>query len=97
MGMEAIRLETVGAVQAKLPLKNIKSMNVPFTLARKMERATSTLNGILVIIQANILESLALDELRDALLPNSYQAKSMSLSLMLFGWMRYRALWQGAR
>lgn len=69
MGMEAIRLETVGAVQAKLPLKNIKSMNVPFTPARKMERATSTLNGILVIIQANILESLALDELRDALLP----------------------------
>lgn len=69
MGMEAIRLGTVGAVQAKLPLKNIKSMNVPFAPAHAMERATSTLNGILEVIQANILESLALGELRDALLP----------------------------
>lgn len=68
-GMEAIRLGTVGVVQAKLPLKNIKSMNVPFALAHAMERATSMLNGILEVMQANILESLALGELRDALLP----------------------------
>ena len=47
MGMEAIRLGTVGAVQTKLALNNIKSMNVPFAPACAIERTTSTLNGIL--------------------------------------------------
>ena len=50
MGMEAIRLGTVGAVQTKLALKNIKSMNVPFAPACAIERTTSTLNGILELI-----------------------------------------------
>lgn len=68
-GKEAIRLGTVGAVQAKLPLKNIKSIEVPFVPASEMEKATSTLNEILAMIQANMIESLSLVELRDALLP----------------------------
>lgn len=50
MGMEAIRLGTVGAVQTKLALKNIKSMNVPFAPACAIERTTSTFNGILELI-----------------------------------------------
>ena len=68
-GMEAIRLGTVGAVQAKLPLKNIKSMNVPFIPARAMEKASSMLKDILEVMQANLLESLALINLRDTLIP----------------------------
>lgn len=44
-------------------------MNVPLAPAHAMERAPSMLNGILEVMQANMLESLVLGELRDALLP----------------------------
>lgn len=68
-GAEAIRLGTVGAVQAKLPLKNIKSIEVPFIPALEMEKTVAKLNDILSAIQINLVESLALGELRTTLLP----------------------------
>ena len=68
-GAEAIRLGTVGAVQAKLPLKNIKSIEVPFIPALEMEKTVAKLNDILSAIQTNLVESLALGELRTTLLP----------------------------
>lgn len=68
-GAEAIRLGTVGAVQAKLPLKNIKSIEVPFIPALEMEKTEAKLNDILSAIQTNLVESLALGELRATLLP----------------------------
>ena len=68
-GAEAIRLGTVGAVQAKLPLKNIKSIEVPFVPALEMEKTVAKLNDILSAIQTNLVESLALGELRTTLLP----------------------------
>lgn len=68
-GAEAIRLGTVGAVQAKLPLKNIKSIEVPFIPDFAMEKAVATLNDILEMMQVNLVESLALAKLRDVLLP----------------------------
>ena len=68
-GAEAIRLGTVGAVQAKLPLKNIKSIEVPFIPALEMEKTEAKLNDILSAIQTNLVESLALGELRTTLLP----------------------------
>ena len=68
-GAEAIRLGTVGAVQTKLPLKNIKSIEVPFIPALEMEKTVAKLNDILSAIQTNLVESLALGELRTTLLP----------------------------
>ena len=68
-GAEAIRLGTVGAVQAKLPLKNIKSIEVPFIPALEMKKTVAKLNDILSAIQTNLVESLALGELRTTLLP----------------------------
>lgn len=69
LGLEAIRLETVGAVQIKLPLKNLKSIEVPFIPTYEMKKIVPVLNKIIKVIQENLIESLALTKLRDALLP----------------------------
>ena len=69
LGLEAIRLETVGAVQIKLPLKNLKSIEVPFISTYEMKKIVPVLNKIIKVIQENLIESLALTKLRDALLP----------------------------
>lgn len=68
-GVEAIKLGAVGAVQAKLPLKNIKGIEVPFLPVREREETVAKLNDVLAAIQINLAESLALGELRDSLLP----------------------------
>ena len=68
-GAEAVRLGTVGAVQAKLPLKNIKAIEVPFVPSPAMADTITRLNVILKTVQANLTEILALGDLRDALLP----------------------------
>lgn len=68
-GQEAIRFNTVGAVQAKLPLKNIKAIEVPFADEETAGRVGAILNELLDAIEANKAESIALCRLRDALLP----------------------------
>lgn len=68
-GQDAIRQGTVGAVQAKLPLKNIKAIEVPFPTDEVYIEAEQVLSGTLKTIQANLKESIVLAELRDTLLP----------------------------
>lgn len=68
-GVESINKGTVGAVQLKLPIKNIQSISVPLLPPSEMQ----SLNGILSIvfnqISANVIEAKRLSELRDVLLP----------------------------
>lgn len=68
-GGEAIRAATVGAVQAKLPLKNIKAIEVPVVPQEQLGRTDIRLRAIYRTIHCNAQENQRLAELRDILLP----------------------------
>lgn len=65
-GQEAIKLNTVGAVQAKLPIKNIQAIKVPIFSDKEFNEY---INSIFKNIANNILENNKLIQLRDTLLP----------------------------
>lgn len=68
-GIEAIVKGTVGAVQLKLPIKNIQSIPIPVLPKSEIESLNDMLFIIFNQISANVLESKRLADIRDALLP----------------------------
>lgn len=68
-GVEAIARGTVGAVQLKLPIKNIQTIMIPILPASEIQLLGNTLSSIFSKISANVLESKKLHEIRDTLLP----------------------------
>ena len=68
-GVEAITKGTVGAVQLKLPIKNIQAISVPLLSETDAESLNEILLPIFNQISANVTESKLLAETRDALLP----------------------------
>ena len=68
-GVEAISKGTVGAVQLKLPIKNIQSISVPLLCDEELQSLNETLSTIFSQISANIVEMKKLADIRDTLLP----------------------------
>lgn len=68
-GVEAITRGTVGAVQLKLPIKNIQAIPIPLLPKSEIEPLNELLLAIFKQIAANVMESKCLAEIRDALLP----------------------------
>lgn len=68
-GVEAITKGTVGAVQLKLPIKNIQAIPVPILPKPEAEPLNEVLLAFFNQIAANVAESQRLSETRDALLP----------------------------
>jgi len=68
-GIEAISKGTVGAVQLKLPIKNIQSIAVPLLCDGELRYLNETLSTIFSQISANIVEIKQLADIRDTLLP----------------------------
>ena len=68
-GVEAISKGTVGAVQLKLPIKNIQSIAVPLLCDEDLLPLNETLSAIFSQISANIVEMKQLADIRDTLLP----------------------------
>lgn len=68
-GAEAISKGTVGAVQLKLPIKNIQSILVPLLDELELQSLNDILSAIFSQISANIVENRKLADMRDALLP----------------------------
>ena len=68
-GMEAIAKGTVGAVQLKLPIKNIQSIVVPVLAEAELRSLNDVLSAIFTQISANVVECRKLADMRDTLLP----------------------------
>ena len=68
-GVEKITKGTVGAVQLKLPIKNIQAISIPLLPKSEMEPLNELLLAIFRQIATNVAESKCLAETRDALLP----------------------------
>lgn len=68
-GKNAICKGTVGAVQLKLPIKNIQSISIPILNKAELCTLNNILSTIFSHISNNIIESKKLSDLRDALLP----------------------------
>lgn len=69
IGVESINKGTVGAVQLKLPIKNIQSIPVPLLMSVEMQAFSDILSIMFNRISSNIIETKRLSELRDVLLP----------------------------
>ncbi len=68
-GAEEIKKGTVGAVQAKLPIKNIQAINIPVLPSAELEPLNATLKELFNQIATNVAESKCLMNVRDLLLP----------------------------
>ncbi len=68
-GQNAIAKGTVGAVQAKLPIKNIQSIEIPVLDSNVLNEVCSSLHAVYAQISTNVIESRTLADLRDTLLP----------------------------
>lgn len=68
-GVEKISKNTVGAVQLKLPIKNIQAIKVPLLSDSVLESLNKLLSSIFIKISSNIVESKQLSDIRDSLLP----------------------------
>lgn len=68
-GVEAISKGTVGAVQLKLPIKNIQSIVVPLLCAEELQPLNEVLSAIFSQISTNVVEIKQLADVRDTLLP----------------------------
>ena len=68
-GVEAISKGTVGAVQLKLPIKNIQSFAVPLLCDEELLPLNETLSAIFSQISVNIVEMKQLADIRDTILP----------------------------
>ena len=69
IGVESINKGIVGAVQLKLPIKNIQSIPVPLLMSVEMQALSDILSIMFNRISSNIIETQRLSELRDVLLP----------------------------
>lgn len=68
-GTEEIKKNTVGAVQAKLPIKNIQRITIPLLPQSEMKSLNSILTALFNQISSNDAESRCLSDIRDSLLP----------------------------
>lgn len=68
-GQEAIAKSTVGAVQLKLPLKNIQALPVPLLNSKELTSLNEMLAPIFARISNNVIENRKLIDLREAILP----------------------------
>lgn len=68
-GVEAISKGTVGAVQLKLPIKNLQSIAVPLLRDEELQPLNKTLSAIFSLISANVVEIKQLSDIRNTLLP----------------------------
>ena len=68
-GSEEIRKGTVGAVQAKLPIKNIQALSVPLLPQSDLQSLNDTLKVLFNQLSINVAESKCLTDIRDSLLP----------------------------
>ena len=68
-GQAEIIKGTVGAVQAKLPIKNIQSIRIPILPDIEMESLKEKLQPIFAVIASNTAENLKLNNIRDSFLP----------------------------
>ena len=68
-GIEKIKKGTVGAVQLKLPIKNIQAIQTPLLSKEELDSLDNVLKSIFEQISLNVTESKSLAEVRDALLP----------------------------
>lgn len=69
LGREAITKGTVGAVQQKLPIKNIQAIPIPLLSEKDKNTLFCTLDSIFDEISSNVIQSAMLSSLRDTLLP----------------------------
>ena len=67
-GVNAIKKRIVGAVQSKLPIKNIQTIPIPLLKSAEMQLLNETLTIIFNKISANNIESKRLSEIRDLLM-----------------------------
>ena len=68
-GIEAISKGTVGAVQLKLPIKNIQTISIPVLCNEELHPLNETLSAIFSQISTNVVEIKKLADMRDTLLP----------------------------
>ena len=68
-GSKEIRKGTVGAVQAKLPIKNIQALSVPLLPQSDLQSLNDTLKVLFNQLSINVAESTCLTDIRDSLLP----------------------------
>lgn len=68
-GSEEIKKGTVGAVQAKLPIKNIQALSVPLLPQSDLQPLNDTLKVLFNQLSINVAESKCLTDIRDSLLP----------------------------
>ena len=68
-GVEAISKGTVGAVQLKLPIKNIQSISVPVLCDEELQPLNEILSVIYSQISTTFVEIKKLSDVRDTLLP----------------------------
>lgn len=68
-GSEEIKKGTVGAVQAKLPIKNIQSLSVPLLPQSDLQSLNYILKVLFNQLSINVAESKCLTDIRDSLLP----------------------------
>lgn len=69
LGREAITKGTVGAVQQKLPIKNIQAIPIPLLSEKDKNTLFCTIDSIFAEISSNVIQSAKLSSLRDTLLP----------------------------
>lgn len=68
-GVEAISKGTVGAVQLKLPIKNIQPIAVPLLCDEELQPLNEILSAIFSQISTNVVEMKQLADVRDTILP----------------------------
>lgn len=68
-GQNAIRQGTVGAVQAKLPIKNVQAITIPIIPESQCNELYRRLETIFLAISTRLSESASLIQIRDSLLP----------------------------
>ena len=68
-GTKEIKKNTVGAVQSKLPIKNIQRITIPLLPQSEMKSLNSILTALFNQISSNDAESRCLTDIRNSLLP----------------------------
>lgn len=68
-GQHEIARSTVGAVQAKLPIKNIQAINVPVLTSTQGKTLCETLNPLFSNMESLVAEIYSLTKLKNTLLP----------------------------
>ncbi len=68
-GQESLKKGTVGAVQAKLPIKNIQSLPLLLPPDSVINEFQSIVGDMLTLVSNNLTENCSLNEVRDTLLP----------------------------